>query len=127
MCFWIKLRSFFLFVQCVCDYIPELRIVLFGIWTWDFISDLFFCARMYEQKYYFQFIPCLIFVVFPWILNMIQLIRAEREWTRDGEIKHTIHRWLMKNNKKVIMLTGMCGSAYASVEMCNSRVFGMLI
>ena len=108
------------------DTVKPIRIILFGIWTWDFLSDVLFAVRMYEQRFFIQFFASAVFVTVPWILSMAQLIRSERQWAKDDAIKHTIHRWLMKNNKKLISLTAICGSAYASIEMCNSRVFGML-
>ena len=107
------------------DSIKPVRVLLFGIYTWDFISDLFFASRLYQKNYYKQFISSAVFVLIPWILNMVQLIRSQQQWTKDREIKHTMHRWLQKNNKKLMLLTGICGSVYATVEMCNSRIFGM--
>ena len=102
-----------------------MRIILFGIWTWDFISDILFVFRMYDKSYYIECILSGIFVIIPWILNIIQLIKIENMWTNDNSIKYVISRWLLKNNKKLFLLTIICGSAFAPVELCNSRAFGM--
>ena len=118
---WAKLDAF-----CVgADHVKSMRIVFFGVWTWDFFSDIIFTSRAFEQKFYLQAILGLVFVILPWISNIILLIKSEREWTRDSTIKYQVSRWLLRYNKKLLLLTFICGSAFAAVEFCNSRAFGM--
>ena len=45
----------------------------------------------------------------PWSMNIRQLIRAEHEWSNDAAIKDHISHWMIKYNKKLIALTGICG------------------
>ena len=99
--------------------------MFFGIWTWDFMSDLLFTARAFEQGFIIQGRFGLIFVVIPWISNIILLIRSQEKWTHDNTIKYQISRWLLRYNKKLIFLTFICGSAFAAVDLCNSRAFRM--
>ena len=107
------------------DDVKELRIVLFGVWTWDCISDLIFGTRAIQQKYYIQGALSLVFFFVPWMLNMKILVRAEKRWIRDNAIKYRVSRWLFKFGKKLVLLTALCGSPYASCELCNCRAFGM--
>ena len=107
------------------DNVKSMNIVFFGIWVWDFVSDLIFSARAFEQKYYIQGTLGLIFVLIPWIVNVYILIQSQKKWTNDNSIKFGISIWLLKYNKKLIFLTIVCGSAFAAIDLCNSRAFGM--
>ena len=78
------------------DVVKETKFIFFGIWTWDFVCDLIFATRAFEQGFYRQSGTSALFVFVPWFLNMIQLIRAERKWIKDPSIKFAISRWLMK-------------------------------
>ena len=106
--------------------VRSLRIVFFGIWTWDFMSDLIFTARAFDQDFVVQGWLGLTFVVIPWTSNIVLLIKSQKKWTHDSTIKYQISRWLLRYNKKLIFLTIICGSAFAAVDLCNSRAFGML-
>ena len=106
------------------DHVKPMRIVLFGVWSWDFVSDCIFSLRAFEQGYIIQGIASALFVIIPWGLNLRQLLRSQKEWAQDEAIKYAVTRWLMKNNKKLIILTVLCGSAFAAIELCNSRAFG---
>ena len=97
---------------------------MFGIWTCDFISDIIFVGRTFDKKFYTQGIISSIFVIIPWFLSMRQLLKSQEKWTNDDAIKYGISRWLLKYNKKLIILTGICGSCFAAVELCNARAFG---
>ena len=109
------------------DNVKPARIIFFGIWVWDFMSDLIFSARALEQEYFVQGILSLIFVIIPCFLNVFVLIKSQRQWTQDNSIKYTISRWLLRYNKKLIFLTLICGSAFAAIDLCNSRAFGMFL
>ena len=89
------------------------------------MSDLIFAARAFEQGFLIQAWSGLIFVVLPWMSNIVLLIKSQRKWTRDSAIKYQMSRWLLKYNKKLFLLTLICGSAFAAVDLCNSRAFGM--
>ena len=102
-----------------------LRIVFFGVWTWDFMSDLIFVGRAFDQGFALQAWMGLIFFVVPWSINVVLLIKSENIWVCDSAIKYQMARWLLKYNKKLILLTLICGSAFAAVDLCNSRAFGM--
>ena len=95
------------------------------MWTWDFVSDVIFTARAFEQGFLIQAWFGLVFVALPWIGNIVLLIRSQRKWIRDSAIKYQMSRWLLKNNKKLFVFTLICGSAFAAVDLCNSRAFGM--
>ena len=110
------------------DNVEPIRIVLFGVWTWDVMSDILFAITMFSHqqgnKYFWHGVLSVIFVVLPWCLNMKQLIRSQNQWTNDPILRFSVARWLLKNNKKLIVGTALCGSCYAVIEMCNSRAFG---
>ena len=106
--------------------VRSLRIVFFGLWTWDFVSDVIFTIRAFEQGFFVQGWLGLIFVLLPWISNIVLLIKSQNKWTQDTAIKYQISRWLLRYNKKLIFLTLICGSAFAAVDLCNSKAFGML-
>ena len=87
------------------------------------MSDLIFATRALQQKFYAQGILGLVFVLVPWAMNFVVLERSQRKWIKDSSIKYAVSRWLLKYNKKLILLTALCGSAFAAIELCNSRAF----
>ena len=107
------------------DNIKVVRLLLFGIWTTDFVSDMCFVVVLLLSPSIYLWIYGIIFTVLPWVLNLRQLSKYESIWCNDADIKFTVARWLLKNNKKILLLTMLCGSSYAVVEMCNSNAFGM--
>ena len=108
------------------DNVKSINIVFFGIWVWDLFSDLIFSARAIDQRYFLQGALGIVFVFIPWFVNVYVLIQSQKKWTQDNSIKFRISRWLLKYNKKLIFLTLICGSAFAAVDLCNSRAFGVL-
>ena len=93
------------------------------------MSDLIFTARAFEQGFAVQGWFGLIFVLIPWMSNIVLLIKSQQKWTHDSTIKYQISRWLqlLKYNTKLIFLTLICGSAFAAVDLCNSRAFGLYL
>ena len=75
---WAKIDTIF----SGTDNVNRIRIVLFGVWIWDVMSDLIFTARAFEQKFHAQGILGLIFVIIPWTANVFILIKSQREWTQ---------------------------------------------
>ena len=107
------------------DNVKLFRIVLFGIWTWDFVSDLIFSTRALEQGYYNQGLLGWIFVLIPWTLNIIIMVKSQKQWMQDNSIKYAVSYWLVSNSKMLVILTIICGSAFAAIDLCNSGAFGM--
>ena len=107
------------------DYVRPMRIIIFGLYTWDFISDVIFAARALQQKYFVQGGLSVAFVIIPWIVNIVLLIKSQNRWIQDSAIKYAVSSWLLKYDKKLIFLTMFCGSAFAAIELCNSRAFGV--
>ena len=107
------------------DNVRVMGIVYFGIWGWDFVSDVIFAARTAEQGYYYQTIASTTFIIIPWCLNMRQLFKQEQKWCNDPTIKHRVNSWMFDHSILLILLAGFSGSAFSAVEICNSQAFGL--
>ena len=107
------------------DNVRVMGVVYYGIWTWDFVSDVIFAARALEQGYLYQCLASAVFIVIPWILNMRQLFRHQHVWSNDPTIKERVSSWLIDWSIGLVILAGLSGSAFSAVEICNSQVFGI--
>ncbi len=54
------------------DNVRVMGVVYFGIYTWDFFSDVVFDARLAQREAWILFACSTLFVLIPYILNMIQ-------------------------------------------------------
>ena len=62
-------------------------------------------------------------IVLPLIYNLIQLHNEIKEWVRDVYSKHTVQSWMRYYVKLLYIITILCGSAFAAVDICNSNLF----
>ena len=68
------------------DNVRIMGIIFFGVWSWDFFSDVLFAARMYDQKYYVHFAFALVFVAIPYFLQFYQVLKMQQVWVQDTSI-----------------------------------------
>ena len=105
------------------DNIRVIGIIYFGLWTWDFGSDVLFAARAGDQGFYGLSIISFIFIIIPWSLNMRQLFMNEQKWSIDPTIKDRVTYWMVHYNNMLIVLTAISGSCFSAIEFVNSRIF----
>ena len=91
----------------------------------DFMSDVMFASRTYEQEFYQHCLVASCFIVIPWLLNMRQLMRSITKWSNDRTIKDRVDGWIINYNLYLIGLAALSGSAFSAIEICNSQSFGI--
>ena len=63
------------------------------------------------------------FVTLPLIVNLIQLNREIQVWIRDTYSKHRVQAWIRAYSRRLYMMTILCGSSFAAVDIFNSNIF----
>ena len=79
------------------------------------LIDIIFCIRTAEQGYYLHTIASGIFILVPWIINMMTLIKSMTKWSNDPTIKDRVNGWLIDYSLSLIILTGICGSSFTGI------------
>ena len=62
-------------------------------------------------------------IILPLICNFMQLNNDIKEWISDVYSKHTVQSWMRSYVQLLYILTILCGSAFAAVDICNSNLF----
>ena len=65
----------------------------------------------------------ILFIVLPLIGNLVQLHNEIQMWVSDVYSKHTVQAWIRSYLRFLYMITIICGSAFAAVDICNSNIF----
>ena len=106
-------------------------ILLFGLYTWDFYSDILFSWVVYnyyavcnDDLMLALFIGCLIFLILPIVASIWSLFRFQDKWTEDPAIGDRVTGWNRDWSTYLLILTLLSGSSFAAVNILNSRVFG---
>ena len=101
-------------------------IIYFGLYFCDFYSDIVFGLELlnYEGTQ-ILFIACCAFIVIPWIANMISLSKYQQRWCKDDAIRERVYSWFVSWQRLTYALAAISGSAFGTVELANSYVFGM--
>ena len=68
-----------------------------------------------------------LFIILPVIANLIQLHHEIQEWMRNTYSQHTVQPWIQSHLRFLYMLSILCGSAFAAVNICNSNLFHLSI
>ena len=103
------------------DNVRVMGIVYFGIWTWDFMSDLIFAMRTAEQGYFTQCVFSTAFVVVPWCLNMRKLIVTQSKWSHDPTIKERVNGFLLHYNLASRSCFG-CNLWFVWIYLCMCHI-----
>ncbi len=105
------------------DNVRVMGMVYYGLYTWDFFADVFFSVRLWEQWIWHLAAPCTLFVIVPYVMNMVQLHQNQKKWMNDLRIAERIRGWLIDWNFVLSILAATSGSAYAAIEIANRCVF----
>jgi len=68
---------------------------------------------------------CTAFIVIPWIANMVSLSKYQQRWCKDDAIRERVYSWFVSWQRLTYALAAISGSAFGTVELANSYVFGM--
>ena len=93
--------------------------------------DCVFVAHIYlDNDEHLSFIETLVLfsfgvltIVLPLIYNLFQLNKEIKRWIRDVNSKHTVQSWMRSYVQLLYIITILCGSAFAAVDICNSNLF----
>ena len=109
-------------------------VVLFGVYSWDFFSDIFFATNLLSQDpvegvsrhvLVALFVASAVFIVVPLAKNFWDLLKAHDRWLESPVMSGPYGRWLSHNGTKLYVLSLLCGSTFSAVELLNSNLFGM--
>ena len=102
-------------------------IIYFGLYTWDFYSDIVFCLSLYDCDDCPRtlFYADAAFVVVPWIANMIALSRYQNKWCKDETIRERVYQWFVSWQRLTYALAALSGSAFGTVELANVCFFSL--
>ena len=64
-----------------------------------------------------------LFIILPLICNLVQLQHEIHKWMTDVYSKHTVQAWMRSYLRRLYMISFLCGSAFAAINICNSNVF----
>lgn len=109
--------------------------IIFCLQIWDFISDIIFCRDVYKKhsnnpkknNYAIMFYFSLVFIIVPWILNLIQIVNDKQNINQIISKNNYAKLWYMKNKKFLFYLVALTGGLYPSLTMVNSKLFGLQI
>eukprot|EP01083_Nonionella_stella_P085196 236108_1 len=113
---------------CCCDayYADDAKwttVVVYAVQIWDFLSD---CSFAYNIQLFDSFSILFIlsssFILVPWICNIcfLFIFRYQHSIATNFET----NQWFRNHSYKLVLLTMLCGSANASINLMNSRIFG---
>ena len=66
-----------------------------------------------------------LFLVIPVLINLFQLHNELKTWVHTVETKMIIQSWLSEHVKVLYLIAILTGSAFSSIELCNSGLFGL--
>ncbi|ETO17651.1 hypothetical protein RFI_19669, partial [Reticulomyxa filosa] len=96
------------------------------LYAWDFYADIIFDLNLLNYSHLrWLFYVSLIFLVVPWVSNLISLSRYQNKWTRDYSVRERVYQWFITWQRLLYALTALTGSAFGTVELANSFVFGL--
>ena len=111
--------------KCAClgfsDNAKYIAVFIFGLQIWDFMSDLSFAYNLPDKQKNPLFFWSILFIVIPWTINIIFLLAFRYKWANNREVAG----WLREHTYKLVAMTMFCGGAQPSIELCNSRIFGI--
>ena len=65
------------------------------------------------------------FVIGSILVSIVQFILAKKQWLKNEEIKEIFGSWMEENTNAFYLITLLTGGTFASVELCNSNIFGL--
>ena len=118
-------------------------IVVFLFYTSDFVSDLFFCVKLWllclvtEHAFYWSLFVCaIVFIILPLIVNIYQLNNQIKKWNNENSdekfqfkrhASQKLCHWINARIKFIYVLTFICGSSFSVFALCNSYLFRLRI
>ncbi|ETO19501.1 hypothetical protein RFI_17729 [Reticulomyxa filosa] len=107
------------------DTIRSAGLVFFGLYAWDFYSDAVFVIRLGQIHAWYLFVPAMLFLVVPYVLNVKHLFEFQKQWMADPSISEYVTGWLINYSLPLVITTMISGSVFASIELFNTNLFGM--
>eukprot|EP01084_Bolivina_argentea_P041494 76586_1 len=95
-------------------------VIVFGFYTMDFISDIFFAANVFTEKHLILFTCSCVFLLLPIILNLMELRKAINHWMVDKENGLFIINYMKRYTKFLYALSMISGSGFAATKLVNS-------
>eukprot|EP01083_Nonionella_stella_P185829 678739_1 len=95
--------------------------LIFGLQLWDFLSDVSFAYNLPNKSSSSIFYLSVLFIIVPWTINIVFLLLFRYRWANNREVAS----WLREHTVKLVGMTMVCGGAQPSIELANSRIFGL--
>ena len=126
------------------DNVRAFGILFFSLYTWDFYSDIMFCVRLGDAAEWVDFAFGLLFILVcvcvcvcsstpvlscclskvPWLMNIAQLLRAQKSWTTDTSVQEGVRGWLIDWSILLMVAVTLSGNSFGAIELANSNLFG---
>ena len=123
--FWSGMCTFIVVLVCSC--------LFFGcVLDFLFVGQAYLSLTNFDSNsdsklhviYQVVFILSLFFLLFPIILNLLQLNKEVRNhWLNDVDTKEIIESWLRSHGYSLIFISLVSGSSFSAIELCNSYLF----
>ena len=115
------------------------NIILFGAYTLDFISDLFFMGQVWilgnitlndndssqPSFEFYVFVASVVFILIPLFGTIFQLQSAIKDWIFDADCKQIVRSYVKNYVKFLYFISFVSGSSFSGLELCNSFLFQM--
>ena len=110
-------------------------ILVFGVYTVDFISDAFFSMELYlfmmddeleniQLLFIILFTLSLVFIIVPLVTNLIQLHKELSKWLVDPVLAQTeAPLWILSYVRMLYFVAVITGSSFSAVSLLNSNLF----
>eukprot|EP01083_Nonionella_stella_P301287 1032711_1 len=113
------------------DYLRFMDIIAVSFEVSDIILDVLFAVLLVYTYLYYREIDVLVatvaafvFIITPLSFSLFQLIQEQKQvWFHDEHLSG----WLLDHSKKLLLLSVVCGSSYAAIEIVNCGAFGWQI
>ena len=104
-------------------------VVLFGVYTWDYFSDIFFASNLLKETERTALTSTLfaassLFIVVPVIKGFLDLVKAQKEWLGSPVMSDRYSKWWDQYGTILYFLSFACGSPFSAIDVVNSNLFG---
>ena len=101
------------------DNVNSFKILFFALYTWDFYSDIMFCVRLADGSEWLLFALSMVFIFLPWTMNLVQLNKAQTQWTNDQSVQQGVRGWLIDWRLILVIAVAISGNSFGAIELAN--------
>ena len=119
ICFVTSIAGKYYSKRIGSDNVKPFGILFFSLYTWDFYSDIMFCARLGDATEWALFTVSIVFIFVPWIMNIVQLFQAQKKWTTDETVQEGVRGWFVDWSILLVVAVCLSGNSFGAIELAN--------